>query len=85
MTSSSRIFRMVQAKIVRYWHKLKGPIENEELQAQKLQDRRSQGQKENDVLMAQKSQGISENTKLLAAKSQGFSIMIWYWRKNRNV
>ena len=66
---------------MRYWHKSKGPSENDGQLAQKSKDQRSQGQSENNELMAQKSQGMSENSKLLAAKSQGLSKMISYWHK----
>ena len=56
-----------------YWRKNPKVKAKIELLVQKLQGQRSQGQSENDELLAQKSKAISKNRRLMAQKSQGFS------------
>ena len=58
-------------KIVRYWHKSKGPSKNDELQAQNSQEETFQGQREKDELLAHLSQGVSEKSRPLAQKKEG--------------
>ena len=55
-------------RIVRYWHKSKGPSKNDELQAQKSQEEAIHCQSEKDELLAHLSQGVSEKNMLLAQK-----------------
>ena len=70
MTNSCRKFRKVFVRIVRYWHKSKGPSKNDELQAQNSQEETFEGQRE-DELLAHLSQGVSEKSRPVAQKKEG--------------
>ena len=85
MTNSCRKFRKVYVRIVRYWHKSKGPSKNDELQAQKSQEETIHGQSEKDELLAHLSQGVSEKNMLLAQNRKVLVKIMSHWHKNRKV
>ena len=72
-------------KIVRYWHKSKGPSKNDELHAQKLQEEKIQGQSEKDELLAHLSQGVSQKAGCWRKNRKVLAKIISYWHKNSKV